>query len=122
MAHVRQPTVTSCHYQRITSFSYVGRRNYILLYWQRCNCRSSAFWFKQIRNVKHDAVCHQRSLDKSSQDVSGVVLVIRHSGQARVEGHHDEGKLGQWAKQAGSVPSEAGLQVKHQIKHGVQRE
>lgn len=48
-----------------------------------------------------------------------MVLVIGHSGQARVEGHHDEGELGQRAQQSGPVPGEARLEVKHQIKHGV---
>lgn len=42
-----------------------------------------------------------------------MVFVVGHPGQTSVEGHHDEGELGQRAEQPGSVPSEAGLQVKH---------
>lgn len=41
-----------------------------------------------------------------------MVLVVGDSGQAGVEGHHDERELGQGAQQARSVPGEPGLQVK----------
>lgn len=41
-----------------------------------------------------------------------MVLVIGDAGQARVEGHHDEGELGQRAQQTSSVPRETRLQVK----------
>lgn len=61
--------------------------------------------------VTHDAVGHQGPLDEPNQDVRGMVLVVRHSGQASVEGHHDEGELGQRAQQAGSMPGETRLQV-----------
>lgn len=65
----------------------------------------------------HYAVGHQGALYKTNQDVSGVVLVIGDSGQAGVEGHHNEGELGQRAQQARSVPSETGLQVKLYKRH-----
>lgn len=60
----------------------------------------------------HHAVGHQSSLQKTSQDIGGMVLVVRDPGQAGVEGHHDERELGQRAQQAGAVPGETGLQVK----------
>lgn len=40
------------------------------------------------------------------------MLVVGHPGQASVEGHHDEGELGERAQQPGAVPGEAGLKVK----------
>lgn len=40
-----------------------------------------------------------------------MMLVIGDTGQAGVEGHHDEGELRQGAQQTGSVPTEARLQV-----------
>lgn len=40
------------------------------------------------------------------------MFVVGHPRQTSVEGHHDEGELGQGAQQTGSVPSEARLQVK----------
>lgn len=60
------------------------------------------------------AVGHQGSLHKPGQDISGMVLVIGDTRQAGVERHHDEGKLGQRAQQASSMPSETRLQVKLQ--------
>ena len=62
-------------------------------------------------NVTHDAVGNQGSLYKAGQHVSGVVLVVRHAGQAGVEGQHNQGELGQGAQRAGAVPGEPGLQV-----------
>lgn len=53
----------------------------------------------------YDADGHQGALKEPGQDIGGVVLVVGHPGQASVEGYHDEGELGQWAQQAGSVPS-----------------
>lgn len=67
---------------------------------------------RQHRRTTHYAVGHQGSLHKTRQHISGVVLVVRDAGQARVERHHDEGELGQRAQQASSGPSEARLQVK----------
>lgn len=60
----------------------------------------------------HHAVSHQGSLCKACQHVGGVVLVVRHAGQAGVERHHDEGELQQGTEQAGSLPRESGLQIK----------
>lgn len=48
--------------------------------------------------------------------------MIGNTGQAGVERHHDEGELGQRSQQAGSVPGETRLQVKHQVQHGVHGE
>lgn len=67
----------------------------------------------------HYAVGHQGSLDKTRQNISGVVLVVRHPGQAGVKRHHDEGELGQRAQQTRSVPSETRLQVKLEKTHRV---
>lgn len=64
------------------------------------------------RRSTHYAVGHQGSLDETSQDIGGMVLVVRHPGQAGVEGHHDERELGERAQQARAVPGETGLQVK----------
>lgn len=66
--------------------------------------------------MTHYTVGHKGSLYKTRQDISGMVLVIRDTRQAGVKRHHDEGKLGQGAQQAGSMPGETRLQVKLQHK------
>lgn len=96
--------------------------NEIFLHWIWRQGRASTFGLKQIRHKEYYAIGHQGSLHKTRQDISGVVLVIRDTGQAGVERHHDEGELGQRAQQASSMPSETRLQVKHQVKHGVHGE
>lgn len=47
-----------------------------------------------------------------------MVLVVRYAGQSCVKGHHDQGELQEGPEQAGTSPSEAGLEVQHQIQHG----
>ena len=59
----------------------------------------------------YDAVGHQGSLGKACQDVSGVVLVVRDTGQAGVERHHDEGELGERPEETGTAPGEPRLEV-----------
>lgn len=51
-----------------------------------------------------------------------MVLVVRDTRQSCVEGHHDESELQEGPEQAGTSPSEAGLQVQHQIQHRVHGE
>lgn len=58
-------------------------------------------------------------MDKTRQDIRGVVLVVRDPGQAGVKRHHNEGELGQRAQQPRSVPSETRLQVKLEKTHKV---
>lgn len=60
----------------------------------------------------HHAVSHQGSLCKARQHIGGVMLVVRHTGQAGVKRHHDEGELEEGTEQAGSLPRESGLQIK----------
>jgi hypothetical protein len=50
-------------------------------------------------------------LNKSCQDIAGMVLMVRYAGQSCVEGHHDQGELQKGPEQAGTSPGEAGLQV-----------
>lgn len=108
-----------CHDEVVAPLTDVCRRNKIFLHlcWQEC--RASTFGLEQIRHKEYYAVGHDCSLHETSQHISGMVLVIRHTGQAGVERHHDEGELGQRAQQASSMPREPRLQVKHQVKHGV---
>lgn len=67
----------------------------------------------------HYAAGHQGSLSKSRQHITGMVLVVGHTRQSRVKGHHDQGKLQEGPEQAGPSPSEAGLQV--QLERGEKR-
>lgn len=69
----------------------------------------------------HHAVSHQGSLCKARQHVGGVMLVVRHTGQAGVKCHHDEGELEEGTEQAGSLPRESGLQIKLPGKRGKQK-
>ena len=57
-------------------------------------------------NVTHDAVGNQGSLYKAGQHVSGVVLVVRHAGQAGVEGQHNQGTEGQPHKRTEGQPNQ----------------
>lgn len=75
--------------------------------------------YNMTNRSTHYAVGHQGSLDKTRQDISGVVLVVRHPGQAGVKRHHNEGELGQRAQQTRSVPRETRLQVKLEETHKV---
>lgn len=59
----------------------------------------------------HHTISHQGSLCKARQHVGGVMLVVRHAGQAGVKRHHDEGELEEGTEQAGSFPRESGLQI-----------
>lgn len=49
------------------------------------------------------------------------MLVVRHTGQAGVKCHHDEGELEEGTEQAGSLPRESGLQIKLPGKRGKQK-
>lgn len=111
-----------CYDEMVAPLSDVCCRNKVFFHRGRYYGSPSTFGLEQIRDEKHYAVGHQGSLNKSCQNISGVVFVIRHTGQAGVERHHDECKLGQGAQQAGAVPVETRLQVKHQVKHGVHGE
>lgn len=51
-----------------------------------------------------------------------MVLVVRHTGQSCVKGHHDQGELQEGPEQTSPSPSEAGLKVQHQIQHSVHGE
>lgn len=77
---------------------------------------------EEVGHKENYTAGHQGSLGKSRQDIARMVLVVRYAGQSRVEGHHDQGELQQGPQQAGPSPSEAGLQVQHQIQHSVHGE
>lgn len=77
---------------------------------------------EEVRHEENYAAGHQGSLSKSCQDIAGMVLVVRHTGQSCVKGHHDQGELQKGPEQAGPSPSESGLQVQHQIQHSVHGE
>ena len=66
----------------------------------------------QPSSSTHHAVSHQGSLCKACQHIGGVMLVVRHAGQAGVKRHHDERELQQGTEQAGALPREPGLQIK----------
>lgn len=64
-----------------------------------------------VRTNTHYAVGHNCSLYKASQHISGVVLVVRYTGQTCVEGHHQQSELEERPQEASSTPREPRLQV-----------
>jgi len=77
-----RPVVIKCHKVGIfrlvhfptkrDKFKIDSKTNYFLLIW-----KPEAYLMNEMQICTHYAVGHQGSLDKASQDISGVVLVIR---------------------------------------------
>lgn len=73
--------------------------------------QSRALLAHRGQGATYYAACDQGSLGKSRQDVTGVVLVVRYTGQSGVKRHHDQGELQEGPEQTCTSPSEAGLEV-----------